>query len=341
MNLRQLQLRNALALTLKTTPILLVRLGAYLAFWVVALLYLGILFGIGALLANIAEWLGFLVGLIAVVSVVPIYRLAYKYVFYVIKAAHIAVIAELLEHGQLPPGSSQLQWGREQVQQRFGQVSLMFVVDELVEGIVKAFTRTVFSIVRILPGSQSRIFELLERLVRNATGYIDEAVMARSFWRRDENIWESAQEGVVLYAMIWRPLLMNAVALMVLSYVPFLAALILFAAPVGFLLNLISSALAAWSIVLVLILAYFVKAALGDAFAMTAMIATYQRETRGLTPDPQMEARLSQVTDQFAELKNRALQMAQKRGVPGMQPGSASDPDPSPAPPPGESENPQ
>jgi hypothetical protein len=122
--------------------------------------------------------------------------------------------------------------------------------------------------------------------------------------------------------------LMNAVALMVLSYVPFFAALIILAAPVGFLLNLISSALAAWSIVLILLLSFLIKAAMGDAFAMIAMLATYQRETAGLTPDPVMEARLSQVTDKFGELKRRAMS-ASPSGFSGIGPDA-----PAPATPP-------
>lgn len=306
MSLQQLQLGLAFRLTLRTLPILMIRLGVYVGFWIVSLVYFAILFGIGSVLANIAEWLGMVVALIALGSAYPLYRIVYKYVFYVIKAAHIAVVAELLAQGHLPEGKGQLAWGREQVTSRFGQVSVMFAVDEIVEGVIRAFTSTVFSIASLLPGNQSSLFSLLERIVRNAVGYVDEAILARAFWRREESVWQSAQEGVVLYAMSWKPILMNAVALMVLSYVPFFVALIILAAPVGLLLNLISSALAAWSIVLILLLSFLIKAAMGDAFAMIAMLATYQRETAGLTPDPVMEARLGQVTDKFGELKRRA-----------------------------------
>jgi hypothetical protein len=316
--LQKLQLGLALRLTLRTMPILLVRLGAYVGFWVIALVYFAILFGVGSLLANIAGWLGVVVAIFAIGGAYPLYQLANKYVFYIIKAAHIAVVAELLAHGELPAGKSQLAWGREQVVSRFGQVSIMFAVDEIVEGIVKAFTRTVFSIVSFLPGNQSGIFNMLERLIRNAVGYVDEAILARAFWRREESVWQTAQEGVVLYAMCWKPLLTNAVALMLLSYIPFVAALILLAAPVGFLVSLISAPLAAWSIVLVLLLSLLIKAAMGDAFAMTAMLAAYQRETENLIPDPAMEATLNQVTNRFGELKQRALDAATQRGVPGF-----------------------
>ena len=105
---------------------------------------------------------------------------------------------------------------------------------------------------------------------------------------------------------MWKPLLTNAVALMVLSYVPFVLALIIFAAPIGALASLISTKIAGWSIIGTLALAFLVKVAIGDAFAMTAMIAAYQRETADLEPDPGITAQLESVSAKFGELQNRA-----------------------------------
>jgi hypothetical protein len=136
--------------------------------------------------------------------------------------------------------------------------------------------------------------------------HIDEDILARAFWTRHTSIWQSAQDGLVLYAMVWKPLLANAVALMVLSYVPFIVAFILFVAPVGALLFLISPQLAGWGVLFALVLAFFVKLAVGDAFAMTAMVAAYLRETADLEPDPAISAQLDRVTDKFGELKRRA-----------------------------------
>jgi hypothetical protein len=304
-----LQLGTALKLVIKTGPILLVRLGMYLLFWLVTLIYLGIVIGLAALLGSITPLLGWVVAIAGLIGYGPIYQLAYKYVFFLIKAAHIAVISELLVHSQLPAGVSQLAWGKQQVRQRFGDVTAMFVVDELVSGIVRAFTRTVYNLASWLPGDTMRqLAAVANRVVRYATSYIDEAIMARSFWRRDENTWTSAEEGVVLYGQVWKPLLKNAIALMLLSYIPFIIALVLFAAPVGGLIGLIfGSKAAAWSVLASLVLAFLIKVAVGDGFAMTAMIAAYQRETANLQPDPAMSAQLSQVSAKFVELKQRAM----------------------------------
>ncbi|MCJ7555830.1 MAG: hypothetical protein MUP90_02815, partial [Gammaproteobacteria bacterium] len=64
-------------------------------------------------------------------------------------------------------------------------------------------------------------------LAKNAVSYVDEAILARTFWKKDEGIWEATREGIVLYGMVWRPLLVNALALTVLSFVPFALAIVL------------------------------------------------------------------------------------------------------------------
>lgn len=304
-----LHLGTAFKLTLRTMPILLVRLGMNLVFWLISLVAFGALVGLAALLSTISPifvWIIFFAGLIGFGYG---YSLFYKYVLYMIKAAHVAVVGELLANGKLPDGVSQLQWGKQQVAQRFGQVSIMFVVDEMIRAVIGTFTSLVFNIASLLPGdTMSQLASLANRVIRFATNYIDEAVMARAFWRKDENIWRSAEQGVTLYAQAWKPLLKNAVALMILSYIPFVVVLILFGAPLGWLLSLISVKLAAWSMLILFMLAFLVKVAVGNSFAMVAMIAAYQRETANLMPDPAIEAQLSGMSNKFIELKERAMQ---------------------------------
>ncbi len=305
-----LQISLAIRLVMKTGPILAVRMGAYLVFWFVALVYLAIVGGIAYLIGQAIAIVGFIILMIGLAGMVPIYRLAKQYVFYLIKAAHIAVIAEYLVNGRLPKHSGgQLAWGKEQVQNRFGEVSAMFIVDELVEGIVRRFTATVYRVARWLPGDNLRtLVQVVNRIIRNATTYIDEAILARTFWTGSNSVWASAQDGVVLYAMAWKPLLKNAVALMVVSYIPFFLFFAVIALPVGLALSLVSTQLAGWALIALLVLAYLVKVAVGDTIAMTAMIASYQRATDGLTPDPIVSAKLDRVSDKFGELKQRAKQ---------------------------------
>ena len=111
----------------------------------------------------------------------------------------------------------------------------------------------------------------------------------------------------MLYGMVWKPLLMNAIALMLLSYVPFILVVVLLSAPARPSAWRISQPLARCPSVIVVVLALLVKVALGDSFAMIAMVAAYHRSTRGLAPDPAMEARIESISDKFGEIRDRAL----------------------------------
>ncbi len=313
MNLDSLQLSAGFSLMMRTLPLLLIRLGAVLAFWVVALIYLAIAGGVAFLVGQAVEFLGLIIFIVALVGTVPLYRLAYRYVFFMIKAAHIAVVSELLINDQLPAGENQLTWGKNRVQERFGEINVMFVVDELVEGVIKAFTRTVYNFTAWLPGDTlDTLVRLVNRVIQYAMTYIDEAVLARSFWVKDVNVWENARDGVALYAMIWKPLLTNAIALMVISYLPSVVGFIVLAAPIGLIVSFISPPLAGWAIIFTFLLAYLLKVALGDAFAMTVMVAAYHRETANLEPSAEITNRLDGLSDQFQELTKRAQEEANK-----------------------------
>lgn len=292
---------------MRTLPIIGIRLGASLLFWLGLLIYLAIAGWVAYLVGNAIQIVGVILFIVALIAIIPIYNLVYHYVFYLLKAAHVAIIAELLVNGKVPNGQGQIAWGKQKVQERFGEVNGMFVIDELVMGVVRAFTRTVFMLTSWLPGDTLRtMVQIINRVIEYAMNYIDEAVLARSFWNESDSVWTNARDGVVLYAMVWKPILKNAVALMILSFVPFVIAFIIFAAPIGLILSRTSPQLAGWSIIATFVLAYLIKVAIGDAFAMTAIIATYQRETQNLTPDPNMVAKLDSVSDKFKNLKQRA-----------------------------------
>lgn len=308
-----IQFGRAFNVLMRTLPIIGIRLLVSFISFVVFVVYMLITFGVASLLGRINETLGVIVFIIALVAVIPIYNLANKYIFYILKAAHLAVIAELLQYDKLPDGVNQLDWGRQQVQQRFGEVNIMFVVDELVNGVVYTFTNTIGWLTSWLPGDTLQtLVGMVKMVIRLSLSYVDEAVLARAFWLRSQSVWDAAVDGVVLYAQVWKPILTNAVVLMVLSYIPAAVGLILLAAPVGFFLNIFSSDLAAWGIVATLFLAYLIKVSLGDAFAMVAIIATYQKETANLQPNPEMKAKLESISDKFRELQQHAMQELNK-----------------------------
>jgi cytoskeletal protein RodZ len=112
---------------------------------------------------------------------------------------------------------------------------------------------------------------------------------------------------VILYAQSWKPILANAVALTLISYVQFFVFLVMLglpAAAVGVLLPSLGVALG----IGVLVGAWMLKLAVADAYAMAATLLAYHRSTEGMTPDPEWQARLEQASDKFAELKRKAAE---------------------------------
>ena len=119
---------QAFGLLLRTLPFILMRCAVYfgiaLAYVLVVGIGAGIGYGIGALgtdgfQGSAALWgglVGFGVSGIAV-------RLLRRYILYMVKAAHIAVLVELIDGNALPDGRGQIAHGAAVVKQRFGEAS--------------------------------------------------------------------------------------------------------------------------------------------------------------------------------------------------------------------------
>src|SRR5690606_21169953 len=216
-------------------------------------------------------------------------------------------MTEFIVTGQ-GPKESQLAYGKAQVLSRFRDTSILFGVDLLVNGIVKFIVRTFTRIASILPipGVDS-LGKLLERVAVMSTTYVDEAVLSRAYARREENVWAVAKDGVVLYAQAWKPILANAVVLAVLSFVEFLAFLLILGLPAA-ALAAVAPGLGLPLAIGVLIGAWMLKLAVSDAIALAATLLAYHRATDGLEPDPAWVAKLDSASEKFRELGRKAAE---------------------------------
>lgn len=305
----KLYLGEALGLLLKTLPFLWVRLGTYSLLGIGLALYFAVAAGIAWLLGQLLALLGVVVFLIAIGGAWGIVRWATRYFFYLLKAAHTAVMTEFIAYGHGPEGS-QLNYGRRQVAERFRDTSIMFAVDQIVDGIVKVFNRRFARIANILPipGIDS-LMAMVEKVSTFATTYVDEAVLSRAYRHREANVWKVAQDGVILYAQAWKPILLNAVVLTLINYLAFVVFLVILAIP-AVLLGALVPALKVFLGVCVVLGAWMLKLALGDAFSLAATLIAYHRATENLEPDPEWQARLEQVSDKFKKLRDRAMAAA-------------------------------
>lgn len=311
----KLYLGEALSLIAKTMPFIWIRLGSYLLLGLGLSVYFAVIGGIAWVLGSLWEPLGFFTFLFAAGGAWGIVHWVSRYYFYMLKAAHTAVMTEIIVHGRAPQGSM-VTYGKDQVVSRFKDTTIMFAVDALVDGVVKAFTRTFARVASILPipGIDS-VAKVVERIAVASTTFVDESILSRAYARREANVWKVAHDGVVLYAQAWKPILANAVVLALLGYVQFVLIVIVLALPavaIGALLPTLKVTLG----ISVIVGAWMIKLAVADAFALATTLLAYHRSTERLVPDSEWVAKLEGVSDKFRELGRKAVEAVQ---VPGTQ----------------------
>ncbi len=310
----KLYLGESLRLLANTLPFIWIRLGSYALLGLGLGVYFGVVGGLAWLLGQLWAPLGVLLFLVAIGGGFGIVRWVTRYYFYLLKAAHTAVMTEFILHGKGPEGG-QVAYGRSAVTERFKDTSIMFAVDALVDGIVKRIIRTVVRIASILPipGVDS-LGKLLERVALASSTYVDESILSRAYARREQNVWAVAHEGVVLYAQAWKPIVANAVVMSLISYVEFAVLLVILALPalaIGAAFPAAGPVLA----VLVVIAAWMVKLAVADAWSLAATLLAYHRTTQDMTPDPEWVARLEGMSDKFKELGRKAQEAVTTRAT--------------------------
>ncbi|QDZ40977.1 hypothetical protein FRE64_14130 [Euhalothece natronophila Z-M001] len=324
----KLYLGEAVGLLLKTLPFIWIRLGTYALLGLGLSIYFAVAAGVAWLLGQVLGILGVIVFLAAFGGAWALVRWAKRYFFYLLQAAHIAVMTEYIVYGRAPEGS-QVQYGRRQVMDRFRDVSLMFAVDLMIDGIVKRINRTVASITGLLPiPNLDNLNKIIAQVSKFATTYIDEAILSRAYQYREKNVWAVAQDGIILYAQAWKPVLANAVALTIINYLEMAVVLVILAIPAIILGAIIPfEPVRVFLGLLVLVGTWMFKLAVSDAYAMAATLLAYHRSIEGVEPNPDWKERLEGMSDQFRQLTDRASSaVAGKETASGEPESSESDP---------------
>ncbi len=309
---------EASKILLKTTPYLIVRSVIYMALGVGITLYIGLILLMGKTFGG-GGAVVFIIGLAVLIGLL---RLAKEYVLYLVDAGHVALITEIIAKGSLPEGAGQFQYGKELVTRMFKEVSALFVLDRLVLGIIRAINRTVATITDLLPlpGIESLTW-IANSVINFSLTYIDETILSYNLARKQENIWESARRGVILYAQNWKPILTTAAGCAAANFLAFIAVFVIFLIPFGLFATMThSEALKIFWLAAAAALAYGVKLALFKPFFQISMILTFNQAIQGQVPNPQWDAKLEMVSDKFRELKEKAA--AAMSSQPAAQPGT-------------------
>ena len=269
-------------------------LGAIILFALFALI--GSLFGQGGAAVGFILWL---------ISSVALYRFAMSYVGYLIKAGHVAVIAEAISSGAIP--ENQFEWGKNAVKSRFAMSNVYFVIDRLVSGAVRQLQNGVENIASLfdaIPGISS-VAAFVKLFIGVALGYIDECCLGYCFLQKDEGAFKSSCDGVVIYFQNAKQLLKNALKV---SAVVMLTTLVALAIPAALFLLLFKAI--GWSPVAAIILAIFVAAFVRSAFIDSYIMIDMMKHYMDVVPETEISfdlyGKLCRLSGKFKKLFEKA-----------------------------------
>lgn len=257
---------------------------------------------IGSLFGGVGLYIMFLVWA-ACIGI--LYNVFMHYFGYLVKAGHIAVIAEAVTAGKLP--ENQFEYGKEMVKSRFAASNVYFVVDRLVSGAVSQLKKavgTVGGLLDAVPG-MSTLTNFLQTFIGIALGYVDECCLGYCFLKKEEGAFKASCDGVVIYFQNAKKLLKDAVITTVIVMIgTFLCWVIPFAL-FGALFHVFE-----WNMVgavlLALMVAVTVKTAFIDSWMMVKMMVSYMEVAPSTEITFDLYEKLCNLSAKFKELFGKA-----------------------------------
>ena len=302
--------RAVLGLLVRTAPFLVFRFLIYLGITIAFVLVTGIGAGIGYGIGRIADnapaggmW-GGLIGFALAAGALYFVR---EYLLYIVKAGHIAVLVQLSEGHTIPGGKGQITYARERVQKQFATSSLLFGLDQLIKGILRAFNRTFLSIASILPlPGLGGAVKFLNTIFTLSLTYLDEVILAHLMKTRPENPWAAGRTGLILYAQNYKTFLKNAVWLAIFMWILTFIVFLVVLGPAAAVVGVFPGSAGPLTLIMAILVAWGVKQAVIEPFGMTALMLVFFKVTEGQTANPEWETRLEGVSTKFSEMKEKA-----------------------------------
>ncbi len=312
------KLGEVLSLMGRTLPFLIFRFliyfGITLGYVLVTGIGAGVGYGVGSI-GDAAEAGGMWGGLIGFSAAGVVMYLLREYLLYLVKAGHIAVLVELMEGRQIPDGKGQIDHAQGIVRERFAQASILFGVDQLIKGVLKAFNRAFFTITSFLPipGIQG-IAKFINTVINLSLTYLDEVILAHNIRVKSENPWADSRTALVLYAQNYKSFLKNAFWLAFVIWGLTLLVFLLILAPVAVLVSLFPGAAGPLALIIALVFAWGIKQAVIEPIGMTALMQVFFKVTEGQQPNPEWEGKLDRVSKKFSKFRDKADDWAREHG---------------------------
>lgn len=325
--MKDFQIGTVIGLLRRTAPFLVFR---FLIYFGITLGYVlatgigaGIGYGAGAIFGDTGSgsvWGGF-IGFGIAGAVMYFLR---EYLLYMVKAGHIAVLVEIMDGGEVPGGRGQIEHAQAVVKERFAESNVLFAVDQLIKGVIKAFNRAFFTLAMILPipGIEG-VVKFINTVIRLSLTYLDEVILAHNIRTKSDNPWASSRTALILYAQNYKSFLKNAVFLALIIWGLTLLVFLLILAPVAALVALFPGAAGALTFIIALVFAWGVKQAVIEPFAMTALMQVFFKVTEGQQPNAEWERKLESVSKKFGELTTKAGSWAGSKTTAAAEPVNA------------------
>lgn len=282
----------------KSFPFCMAKLGLGAATVLIDAVLLALFLGIGWLFGDS----GIVIGFVVWCAAIPVVRLALMhYGGYMVKAGHIAVIAEACRTGQFP--ADQVAYGKNKVKERFAEANIYFAVDKLVSGAIKQIQRGIEKVagkLDFIPGMEQAA-GLMNFFVEISLGYVDECCLGWTFYHSEQGAFKSAADGVVIYAQNWKTILKSAATTMLKVVIGLLLMVLAIFIPIGLLFRLFHwNGLIAF--ILACLIAWVIKFAFVDSYIMCRMMAAYMEAAPNTVIQFDLYSKLCTVSSSFKEL---------------------------------------
>ncbi len=303
---------KTLAIMMRTMPFILFRMAVFFGIALAYIVSTGACGGFGWLLGRLFStdpggW-GVWGGIFGFGFVSAALYWLREWILWHVQAGHIAVMVEALAGRELPNGQGQIAYAATVVKDRFGESNVLFLVDQLVKGVIAVITGLVSFLGSFVPMQQVQgLINFVNAVISYSLRFLAPVVLAHNIAIRSENPWETSRHAVVLYAQNYWTFLKNALWLVLFSYALTILIFVVMIVPIGAIAAFFPGDLAIWGVILALVFAISFKAAILDPFAICAMIQVFQKATAGQTPDPAWDAKLASASAKFRQLGEKAV----------------------------------
>lgn len=310
LSIRDASLGTAMKLFARTLPYALVRFGILVGVSIATIVWGVATFGgagwLGDKIHPAAGWIWLGAGL---GGAGWLWTFIVRYGLYLIKCGHVAVLTELVMSGKIGNGSEGMfAYGKRVVRERFVQVNVLFAMDRLVDGVVRAFNNTLDWVAGLLPiPGMDGLMKIVKAILFSASTYVDETIFSYLLARKETNPWQGGQDGLIYYCQNAKPVLKTAIWVVVLDKVLTVVLWGLMLAPALLVTHLIGGAAGGWALAIAVLFAANARSAFLEPLFLVMVMTTFHVAAEGQPINAEWDARLSSVSAKFKQIKEKAL----------------------------------